>query len=614
VNLSSFFAELKRRNVYKVAVAYAVVGWLLVQVATQVFPFFEIPSWAVRLIVLAIAIGFPIALVVAWAFELTPEGLKRTEDVDLAAQKRGKTHAWIYVVAVGVVLSIGLFFLGHYSTGNNAASRSAFEELRRDKQSEAATGSSIPQKSIAVLPFENLSGEPDNAYFTEGIQEEIRTRLAKIADLKVVSHTSTRRYKSSPENMREISKQLGVANVLEGSVQKIADKVRVNVQLIEAATDAHLWAESFDRKLIDMLQVESEIAKTIADTLQAKLTGSEQRALSSQPTANPEAYELYLKGRFFWNKRTAPDLKKAIDYFQQAIEKDPNYAAAYAGLADAWTLLPLFAVGAPKECFPKAEAAARKALELDETLVEAHTSLGLLLGVYHFDLERATAEFQRAIQLNPNYATAHHWFGSLHMVTGEIENAIADLERALDLDPLSLIINSDLGAAYAEARRFDEAIVQFRKVVEMDSGFHYAHWNLGRALEGKGATAEAAAEYKKTVELSDDPFPLALLGHLHGASGKKDEARRILDQLRESSKERYVSGYSFALVYLGLGENEKALGCLEESYRESDGYSIAYARMDPLFEPLADNPRFAKLVSLFSPLQKSQPAIPDPKP
>jgi TolB-like protein/Tfp pilus assembly protein PilF len=602
--MNNFFTELKRRNVYKVAVAYAVVGWLLVQVATQVFPFFEIPNWAVRLVVLAIVIGFPIALVIAWAFELTPQGLKRTEDVDLAAQGSRKSHAWIYIVIVGAAFSIGLIFVGRYTARNGTASR---EDGRPG-------GPSLPEKSIAVLPFENLSGEPDNAYFTEGIQEEIRTRLVKIADLKVVSHTSTRRYKSSPENMREISKQLGVANVLEGSVQKIADKVRVNVQLIEAATDAHLWAESFDRKLIDMLQVESEIAKTIADTLKAKLTGSEQRALSSQPTANPEAYELYLKGRFFWNKRAAPDLKKAIDYFQQAIEKDPNYAAAYAGLADAWTLLPLFAVGAPKECFPKAEAAARKALELDETLVEAHTSLGLLLGVYHFDLERATAEFQHAIQLNPNYATAHHWFGSLHMVTGEIEDAIADLERALDLDPLSLIINSDLGSAYAEARRFDEAIVQFRKVVEMDSGFHYAHWNLGRALEGKGATGEAAAEYKKAVELSDDPFPLALLGHLHGASGKKDEARRILDQLRESSKERYVSGYSFALVYLGLGENEKALGCLEESYRESDGYSIAYARMDPLFEPLADNPRFAKLVSLFSPLQKSQPAIPDRKP
>src|SRR5437764_329808 len=224
MNPSSFFAELKRRNVYKVAVAYAVVGWLLVQVATQVFPIFEIPNWAVRLIVLGIVIGFPIAIVIAWAFELTPEGLKRTEDVDLATDKLGKSHVWIYVVAVGAVLSIGLFFLGRYSTGNNAAPRSASEELRRDKQ-----GSSIPQKSIAVLPFENLSDDKGAAYFADGIQDEILTKLASIAELKVISRTSTARYKSKPEDLRTVSQQLGVATVLEGSVQKADDKVRVNV-------------------------------------------------------------------------------------------------------------------------------------------------------------------------------------------------------------------------------------------------------------------------------------------------------------------------------------------------------------------------------------------------
>ncbi|PYK67409.1 MAG: hypothetical protein DME45_10235, partial [Verrucomicrobia bacterium] len=261
----NFFAELKRRNVYKVAVAYAIVGWLLVQVATQVFPFFEIPNWAVRLIVLMIVIGFPIALVIAWAFELTPEGLKRTEDVDRATERRGKSHAWIYVVAVGAILSIGLFLLGRY-TGRNFGSA---------PRTEAATDSSISQKSIAVLPFENLNDDKNAAYFADGIQDEILTKLASIADLKVISRTSTAKYKSKPEDLKTVSQQLGVATVLEGSVQKAGEKVRVNVQLIDARADSHLWAKSYDREIKDVFTVESEVAQEIADSLQAKLSPAE---------------------------------------------------------------------------------------------------------------------------------------------------------------------------------------------------------------------------------------------------------------------------------------------------------------------------------------------------
>src|SRR6266481_4023751 len=324
MNFGNFFAELKRRNVYKVAVAYAVVGWLLVQVATQVFPFLEIPNWVVRLVIALVTAGFPIALVIAWAFEITPLGIERTEVADAMPTAAGqKKHAWIYVAIIGAVLSIGLFFLGRYGFRNANPS-----------------SSELPPKSIAVLPFDNLSEEKGNAYFAEGIQDEILTRLAKVADLKVISRTSTQHFKSAPDNLPQIAKQLGVMNILEGSVQKANDQVRVNVQLINALTDAHLWAETYDRKLTDIFAVESEIAKTIADTLQAKLTGSEQTAMSKKPTANPEAYELYLKGRFFWNKRTADDLRKSIDYFNQAIEKDPNYAQAYAGLAQSWKLIP----------------------------------------------------------------------------------------------------------------------------------------------------------------------------------------------------------------------------------------------------------------------------------
>jgi TolB-like protein len=333
----SFFSELKRRNVYKVAIAYVVAGWALSQGIAQVFPVFEVSNWAIRLIVLLIIIGLPIALVLAWMFELTPEGIKRTATADAMPDvTRKKKYVWIYVVVIGAVISIGLFFLGRYTATNTASAA----------RTEAAT---VPSKSIAVLPFDNLSRDPDNAFFAEGIQDEILTRLAKVADLKVISRTSTQHFKSAPEDLRDIAKKLGVMNILEGSVQKVADQVRVNVQLINAMTDAHLWAETYDRKLTDIFAVESDIAKTIAETLQAKITGSEKNSIAKAPTANPEAYELYLKGRFFWSKRTGEDLHKAIGYFEQAIAKDPNYALAYVGSADSYLLLSSYSNISPRE-------------------------------------------------------------------------------------------------------------------------------------------------------------------------------------------------------------------------------------------------------------------------
>src|SRR5499433_48827 len=299
MNPKRFFGELKRRNVYKVAIAYAVVAWLLMQIASQIFPFFDIPSWGVRLVVLLLIIGFPIALILAWAFELTPEGIKRTEDVDLSKSIRRKTGRKLDFLIIAVLLFVitGLLFQRFHSNVSRAVSSS-------------------PEKSIAVLPFENLSEDKANAYFADGIQEEILTRLAKIADLKVISRTSTQRYQSKPGNLAEIAKQLGVANVLEGSVQKAADQVRVNVQLINAQNDSHLWAETYDRKLTDVFAVESEIAKGIAESLQAKLTGHEEQALAVKPTNNSEAYDAYLRGLAF----EARDISKVAGFYERAVQ------------------------------------------------------------------------------------------------------------------------------------------------------------------------------------------------------------------------------------------------------------------------------------------------------
>jgi len=594
MNSRNFFAELKRRNVYKVAVAYIVAGWALSQGIAQVFPVFDVPNWVIRLIVVLIIIGFPVAVVFAWAFELTPEGIKRTEVADAMPPAIGyKKHTWIYIVVIGAILSITLFFLGRYSASRASAAGGP------------APSSSISQKSIAVLPFDNLSRDPDNAYFAEGVQDEILTRLAKVADLKVISRTSTQHFKSTPENLPEIAKQLGVTNILEGSVQKAKDQVRVNVQLINALTDAHLWAEIYDRKLTDIFAVESEIAKTIADTLQAKLTGSEKTALSNRPTENPQAYELYLKGRFFWNKRTGQDLKTACDYFQQAIAADPQYATAYAALAESYLLIPLFAAGSPQDYFPRAKAAAQRAIELQETSAEAHTALGALLCFSDSNFAESEKEFKRAIALNPNYATAHHWFGNALLVAlGRFDEAIRENQRAVELDPLSLIINADLGSTFMIARRYDQAIAQLQRTLTLDNKFSYSLWNLGEALYLKGDTAAAIAEYEKARALDDDPQILALLGRAYADAGQKDKATHIIQELGERAKRQFVRGYLMALIYIGLGDKTKAIDYLEREYLNHDNIDTNWIRVDPMFDPLRGDPRLEALAEKILPAQE----------
>jgi len=584
----NFFAELKRRNVYKVAVAYIVAGWALSQGIAQVFPVFDIPNWVIRLIVLLIIIGLPIALILAWTFELTPQGIKRTEDVDLAvAVQQPKKRTWIFVVIIGALVSIGLFFLGRYSAFNGAP--------RQDASAARTEAATVSNKSIAVLPFDNLSRDPDNAYFAEGVQDEILTRLAKVADLKVISRTSTQHFKSTPENLPQIAKQLGVAHILEGSVQKASDQVRVNVQLINALTDAHLWADTYDRKLTDIFAVESEIAKTIAESLQARLTGSEKSLIAKAPTANPEAYELYLKGRFFWNKRTGDDLRKSIEYLKQAIAKDPGYALAYAALADSYGLLRFYGGASPAESVVPAEAAAKKALELDDSLAEAHASLGLI-ATEELEINRGVNELERAIQLNPNYATAHHWLGLALATLRQSDRSIGELKRALELDPLSMIINADLSIIYLYARRYDAAEAQARKTLEMDSRSFVAHYYLGAALQLTSRLKEAIPEFQKAVELNNDPYSIAMLAQAYARNGQTDEARKLLAHLNEMAKSAEVPEYALAIAYTSLGEKERAIEALEHGFAGGNKSYLFLLPGDPFLDDLRDDPRFEALV------------------
>ncbi len=465
-------------------------------------------------------------------------------------------------------------------------------------QRSAKSTLAAPEKSIAVLPFENLSDDKANAYFAEGIQDELLTRLSKIADLKVISRTSTEHYKSAPGNLPEIARQLGVANIMEGSVQKSADAVRVNVQLIKAATDSHLWADSFDRKLTDVFAVESEIAATIADKLKAKLTAPEAQAIQLRPTESAAAHELYLKGLYFWNKRNAADLEKALAYFNQAVGQDPNYALAWTGIAQAYTLLPLYGGASPADALPKARAAANKAIQLDPTLGEPHAVLGNLLTAT-FEFPESMREFEKAIALNPNDATTHHWFGdSLLECIGDHDRSIAEHKRALELDPLSLAINIDLGYSYYTAGRYSEAIAQGRKALELDPNSYAAHYNLGWALEASGDLPGALAEYAKAVSLDSDPFALALLGHAEALHGNRDAALEILKKLTTST--RYTPDYSIGLVYLGLGDRDQAMNWLEKAFAEKQP-DVNTIRFDPLLKPLHGNPRFDALVEKIAP-------------
>ena len=465
MNSGNFFAELKRRNVYKVAVAYAIVGWLSIQIATQVFPFLEIPNWVVRLVIVAVAIGFPIALVIAWAFELTPEGLMRTEDADASGERVPKKHAWIVVVIVGVMLSVGLFFFGRYSAQTPRGDASP-------ARAEAGTVSTIPQKSIAVLPFENLSDDKGAAYFADGIQDEILTKLASIADLKVISRTSTAKYKSKPEDLKTVSQQLGVATVVEGSVQRAGDKVRVNVQLIDARADSHLWAKSYDREIKDVFAVESEVSQEIADSLKAKLSPAEATTVASAPTQDTVAYDLFLKGEFEYRLASAslrPErYDQAASWYEQAIARDPNFAIAIAHLVICRLNRHWFVENLTATQLAEIKDMAEHAVSLAPRAADAYVALGL----YHYfgfrQYQQALAAFARALELQPNSASALEYTGYVHRRLGEWKVCVEELTKALELDPRNADVAGNLGQTYTLMREWTEAERHSRSALAID--------------------------------------------------------------------------------------------------------------------------------------------------
>jgi len=598
MNLPGFFAELKRRNVYKVAVAYAVVAWLTIQIATQVFPFLEIPNWIVRLVIALVVIGFPIALVIAWAFEATPEGIKRTEDVDLSAAAYSKKHTWIYIVVIGAAISVALFFLGRYTAGNKISAASPHES---------------PAKSIAVLPFENLSRDPENEFFTDGVQDEILSHLSKVADLRVISRTSVMQYKAGAQrNLREIAQQLGVAHVIEGSVQRAANKVRVIAQLIDARNDVHLWAQTYDRDLADVFAIQSEIAKAIADQLQAKLSPAEKSAIEQRPTADVTAFELYSRANSLMidTSLTANPRQKlltAVDLLNQALARDPSFFLAQCQLAQAHDLLYMIGGDHTPARLALADAAVDAAVRLRFDAGEAHRARGEHLYRCYLDYDRALVELESARRTLPNDPRIVQLTGAIDRRRGKLEEGLRNFQRALELDPRNLVTLQQLAIFYQILRRFPEELAVLDRALAINPAdvtskaarafvfldwkadtrpLHQAideiraqqptelaevadAWFLCALAERDGARAEAALAALGDGTFGDDAtvFGAALgEGLLARMMGDEPKARRAFSAAREEEQKTVQAQPNYgpalcvlAVIDAGLGQKEEAL-------------------------------------------------------
>jgi TolB-like protein/DNA-binding winged helix-turn-helix (wHTH) protein/Flp pilus assembly protein TadD len=451
-------------------------------------------------------------------------------------------------------------------------------------------------RSLAVLPLENLSHDPSQDYFADGMTDELITELGQISELRVISRTSVMTYKGARKSLPQIARELNVETVVEGTVLRSGDQVRITAQLVQAPADKELWAQSYEGDVRQTLALQRQVARAIAEQIHIELTSHERDVLKNVKAVNPDAYEAYLKGRYFWNKRTADGMKKAIDYFNQAIEKDPNYAQAYAGLTDSYALAGDWKYGvlAPKEAYPKAKAAAVKAIELDNTLGEAHISLAYCLDGFDWDFASAGREFARGIELSPGYATGYEWYGWHLASLGRNGEAVAEVQKAASLDPLSLIISSDLAEELLIAHRYDEATEQTRKTINMDSFFAPAHYVLGQAFVQKHMYQEAIAELQKAIELSEGSTAFtANLAYAYAVSGRRDEAVKLLNDLKNRSRNGFSNAAEIALVYVGLDQKEQAMAWLEKAFEERFS---PWVLMRPTFDPIRSDPRFQDLL------------------
>jgi TolB-like protein/Tfp pilus assembly protein PilF len=576
MNPKIFFGELKRRNVYKVAVAYAVVGWLLIQVATQVFPFLEISNWAIRLVIFVTALGFPVALIIAWAFELTPEGVKRTEAAD-AARQHSRGGIWIAVVLIAATLSLGLFFLGRYTAGTTTP-----------RSSEPATASN-PQKSIAVLPLVNTSGDPANEYFSDGLSEELIAVLAKIPGLKIIGRSSSFLFKGKADDSRTIGDKLGVANLLEGSVRKQGDRVRIVAELINAADGRTLWSETYDRELKDVFAVQSEIAVAVTDQLKVKLLGAPTKSDAAPSNDNLAAYNALQQGTFYFALSTEEGTRKATESFGEAVRLDPRYALAYANLSFAWRQLAATWLGGAEanEAYAKARNAAQTALSLAPNLAAAHGARGFVLLTPDLDFAAAEAEFRRAEKLAPADAGPKNNLGFVFAVQGRLKEAEDMMRQTLALDPLGVTRYLNLARILIGGGRYDEAEAALRKAIELQPAAArlHAYLTMLDVLRGNAAAALQDAQLEPKGFWQD--YALALAQQAQSDHATADAA------LQKLINEDAVSApFQIAAVYGLRKEPDKMFEWLERAYTEHDP-GLTQLLVTPFILNYKDDPRFA---------------------
>ncbi len=578
----NFFGELKRRNVYKVAVAYAIVGWLLVQVATQVFPFLEIPNWVVRLVIALVAIGFPIALVIAWAFEATPEGIKRTETADAMPIATGqKKHAWIYVAVVGLAFSLGLFFIGRYT-----ASRTSWTE----RGHPAAVAGSPTQKSIAVLPLLNESGGLGDEYFSDGLSEELIAALGQIRDLKVIGRSSSFRFRDTKEESKTIGEKLGASTLLEGTVRKQGNRVRIVAELINAADGIQLWSRTFERELKDIFAVQAEIANAVATSLELTLRGAKDTIVANASTASVEAHNAYLQGHFYFVRRNLDDYRKAVGFFDQAIRLDPDYALAYAERSEAWTFIGDLAIGEKKDAWAAAKYDAEKAVEVGPNLAEAHAALGWVRFFSEWKFSEGLAELRRANELAPANPTANDLLARVLAYVGQIQEAEKLARQAIELDPLAVVARGNLARILLAEGKLDEADAEARKAAELQPTGAASHrWQVLVAIQrGDGETALREAQLEPNEAYRR--FELALA---HYARGDRPAADAALSEM--IARDRNLLAYQIAEVYAWRGETDKAFEWLQISFDNRDTGTLSLL-IDPLTRSLRGDPRYKSML------------------
>ncbi len=577
---ATFFSELKRRNVYKVAVAYAVVGWLVIQISSTVLPTFHAPEWVVQTLMVIVAIGFPIALVIAWAFEATPQGIKRTEAADAANQHSGG-KTWIYIVIPGAALSVGLFFAGRYTARNTSA---------------AGEGAS-PAKSIAVLPFENLSDDKGSAYFSDGITEEILNALAQIPNLKVAARRSAFQFKGTNLDLHKIGQTLGVAHILEGSLQKAGDQVRINVQLVDVENGLQAWSEKYDRKLDNVFAVEDEIAKAIATKLRVQLTGGGGQPLVTDNTSNSQAHELYLRGLTLLAAR-GPGLREAASAFQQGVELDPAYAQAWGALAVTELLLPAYQLSSMESSLPRADAAAQRALALDQNTASAHVAAGLA-DTFRCQWPEADKAFRRALTLSPGDAEAANQYAQFLGTVGQTERCLHEIEHAQQLDPLSPIIGVIRTGTLVTLHRDDAANAQIETILAAHPDFAPAQAVAVFLYVDRKLYSEAETHLRALARINgQNPDAKGVI-----ARGMVDPAQRAgavetLETAPENADLR-SDPVLYAFYLISLGERDRALDQLE-AYATRHNSSFGAFVWDRSFDPLRNEPRFKAALAKLS--------------